>query len=99
MELAYFRAQNSANIFYKKWVPERCHVDFFTYMYPPNNSPSAKKAKIGNRNGYCDHRNMPTATSEAKIDLFFTFWGCLYPLEGLLLFFGGVWCINTLKGP
>ena len=45
MELAYFRAQNSANIFHKKWVPARWHVDFFTYMYPPNNSPSATMPK------------------------------------------------------
>ena len=45
MELAYFRAQNSANVFHEKWVPERCLVEFSTYMFPPNNSPSAKKPK------------------------------------------------------
>ena len=40
MELAYFRAQDSANIFH-----ERCHLENFTYMNPPTNSPSAKNPK------------------------------------------------------
>jgi hypothetical protein len=40
---------------------------------------------------------MPTATSGARIDFFFAFRGCLYPLKDLYLFCFGVWCRNKHK--
>ena len=36
MELPYFLARNSANIFHKKWYPVRCHTEIFTY--PPDST-------------------------------------------------------------
>ena len=42
-----FSGPKQCQHFPQKWVPERCHLEFFTYMYmyPPNNSPPAKTPK------------------------------------------------------
>ena len=37
-----FSGPKECQHFLQKWVPEWCHLENFTCMYPPNNSPSAK---------------------------------------------------------
>jgi hypothetical protein len=53
MELAYFRAQNSANIFHKKMGSRAVARGFFHLHVPPEQLTLCNNAKIGNRNGYC----------------------------------------------
>jgi hypothetical protein len=53
MELAYFRAQNSANIFHKKMGSRAVPLGKFHLHVPSKQLTLSRKSKIGNRNGYC----------------------------------------------
>jgi hypothetical protein len=53
IELAYFRAQNSADIFHTKMGSRAVPLGKFHLHVPPKQLTLCKKSKIGNRDGYC----------------------------------------------